>query len=239
MHRFLKDEDDWLFKSICTQATGIDVNKNQSLLNNSENQSVGNVSKQHCHVLNDGNDEIFKNFPLDEILFRQTESSSHLSSTKPQIKANAKKLSNYVQDRITYVRKNNPIAQTYLEDMFFNFEAWPFYMAELFVGKNIADFSYSVRNKICLFFWGNGGTYEIMYALNMFFGPRASLKKPEEQYQFENSCRKARDLFKTYSEQCHNPKSVWFILIIKLDITVGAKNITQLIPTRDGFSTYI
>lgn len=110
-----------------------------------------------------------------------------------------------VRMRINSVRNNCPIARKYLENYFFGFEQWPPYMTELFVTNNISNYSYAMRNKICIFFWGNGAQFETMWVLSQYYAPRETLRTLYQQRKSEESCRKCKGLFKTYAEQKYNP----------------------------------
>lgn len=83
---------------------------------------------------------------------------------------------------------------------------WPPYMTELFVMYNIASYSYQNRNKICLFFWANGATYEVMSTLSEFFAPPERLLTGALRRDAQSSHRKCVDLFKTYKKERHNPR---------------------------------
>lgn len=90
-------------------------------------------------------------------------------------------------------------------DIFFPLQSWPTYMVEIFVLNNIAMYSYNNRNKICLFFWGNGAMIDQMFMLSSLFAPRIQQITREEQYQHESSKRKCIGLFSTYNENKNNP----------------------------------
>lgn len=98
------------------------------------------------------------------------------------------------------------MARSIAEDLFFGLEQWPGYMVDLFVLKHIGEYSYSDRNKICLFFWGNGAQIETMFTLSELLAPHAKLKSLEDTRQFEQSRRKCEGLFKTYSNERFNPQ---------------------------------
>lgn len=97
------------------------------------------------------------------------------------------------------------LAQSYLNEYFFNFEQWPSYMVELFILNNISMYTYSTRDKICLFFWGNGATIDVMMALSEFFAPPIKCSADEDRRQFESSSRKCEGLFATYRNARFNP----------------------------------
>lgn len=67
--------------------------------------------------------------------------------------------------------KSNSMANIYASELFFPLESWPTYMVELFVLNNVAMYSYAMRNKICLFFWGNGGTIDKLFTMSELFAP--------------------------------------------------------------------
>lgn len=106
---------------------------------------------------------------------------------------------------INRIMRENPAAKYYSENMFYKFELWPKYLRDLFVTHSIQNYTYSMRNKICIFFWGNGGTYEIMSTLSEYFAPRLSTNTYKERREYTSSHYKCQQLFKTYSEQLHNP----------------------------------
>lgn len=110
-----------------------------------------------------------------------------------------------VMNRLKELYRSNPTADLYAAEMFFPLTSWPDYMVELFVLSNIANYSYSTRNKICLFFWGNGGTLEILNTFSGIYAPKLELATQEQQRQYNESWRKCEGLFKTYTEQCLNP----------------------------------
>lgn len=62
-------------------------------------------------------------------------------------------------------------------------------------------YSYGMRNKICLFFWGNGATIGIMTTLSKFFAPPVNENDP----QYIQSLRKCHGLFATYRNERLNP----------------------------------
>lgn len=155
-------------------------------------------------ALNDGQDRLFINLP-EESNVPQPQIIAPGTSFRTPAETNNVNWSNEATARINIVHSQSPLARIYLEDSFYRFEQWPAYMVELFVLNSIQNYSYAMRNKICLFFWGNGATYEIMSKLSTFYAPKALLRTREEQYQFNASHRKCEDLFKTYREQLHNP----------------------------------
>lgn len=105
------------------------------------------------------------------------------------------------QDLIQQAYSRSPIARVYLEDHFYAFTMWPEYMVNLFVTKNIQNYSYSDRNKICLFFWGNGATFEVMETISHYFAPPPTMITAENV----SSRNKCRALFNTYTQQRLNP----------------------------------
>lgn len=108
-------------------------------------------------------------------------------------------------NQLNKVYRSNPRADLYAAELFFPLSSWPGFMVELFVLNNIAKYSYSMRNKICLFFWGNGGTLEKLNTLSEIYSPKLELKTQEQKRQYSESWRKCEGLFKTYSEQSLNP----------------------------------
>lgn len=99
----------------------------------------------------------------------------------------------------------NPNIDSIASDIFFPLNAWPSYMVEIFVITNIASYSYNQRNKICLFFWGNGSTIEQMFTLSEMYAPRIIQNTREDRHQYESSKRKCFGLFNTYNENKNNP----------------------------------
>lgn len=119
--------------------------------------------------------------------------------------SNANKWSSVVEERIKKTYDTKILARPYLQENFFAFENWPSYMVELFILNNIAMYSYSLRNKICLFFWGNGASIEIMITLSEFFAPPLKLVTSEQNRQYNESLRKCHGLFATYNKEKFNP----------------------------------
>lgn len=109
------------------------------------------------------------------------------------------------ETKIRRIIEGSPAAKYYSENFFYKFEMWPKYLKDMFVSNSIQKYTYAMRNKICLFFWGNGGTYEIMKGLSEYFSPQSSLKTYNERREYSSSHHKCQQLFKTYSEQLHNP----------------------------------
>lgn len=91
-------------------------------------------------------------------------------------------------------------------DIFYPLREWPSYLVELFVLNNVAMYTYSQRNKICLFFWGNGATIEQMFTLSRMYSPPVKQTTYEERYQYDSSKRKCIGLFNTYVENRTNPQ---------------------------------
>lgn len=141
--------------------------------------------------LNDNQDDYIVNVPED--LFLQVNS------------ANIAVPVHSAQDRIRSVLSRSVFGRTYLSEYFFTFDQWPEYMFDLFTSTNIQDYSYVNRNKICVFFWGNGGTFEIMSDLSHFFSPPPRATTAADRRQNESSRRKCMQLFSTYNDQRFNP----------------------------------
>lgn len=125
-----------------------------------------------------------------------------VKATNPNERA---KWSDVVEKHMKSVYRSNSLARSYAAEIFFPLEDWPAYMVELFVLNDIASYSYVTRNKICLFFWGNGSTIKNLFALSEMFAPKVPRKTHEQQKQFEESTRKCIGLFETYEEQKMNP----------------------------------
>lgn len=104
--------------------------------------------------------------------------------------------------RIKTICRTKVLAYPYLIDQFFSFEKWPNYMVELFVLNNVAMYTYTMRNKICLFFFGNGAKIDVMFTLSEFFAPPMTAI---QQRDYNQSYRKCIGLFRTYAEQRTNP----------------------------------
>lgn len=111
-----------------------------------------------------------------------------------------------VEVRILNIMSSNYLAKAYIDNMFYSFASWPTYMKEVFVLTHIMHYNYATRNKICLFFWGNGATCEIMFNLSFFFGPQINIRNYEDAKADERSRKKCVGLFKTYSKELHNPQ---------------------------------
>lgn len=112
--------------------------------------------------------------------------------------------SHAVKSHLNNIYHQNSLAREIASTMFFSLESWPSYMVELFVLNNIANYTYSMRNKICLFFWGNGGTVEDMFTLSELFAPKIA-NTYEQQRALNENQRKCIGLFQTYNEQRSNP----------------------------------
>lgn len=145
-------------------------------------------------ILNDGNDDIFNHVE------QPAHNNIHSDIQKKQLKWSYR-----ARERILYIREHYPAAQAFLDDFFYNFEFWPPYMVDLFVLNSIAMYSYSMRNKICLFFFGNGGNYDIFFKLSQYFAIKSSIDSYDKYRDYQRSRRKAEDLFKTYSREINNP----------------------------------
>lgn len=153
---------------------------------------------EYLCALNDGQDDLFINLP-------EVHNDQRLQIIASESPSRTPKWSHEVSARISIVNSASPLARAYLEDQFYTFEQWPSYMVELFILNGIHSYTYAMRNKICLFFWGNGGTSEIMFTLSSFYAPKVSFRTREEQHQCNESHRKCEGLFKTYKDQLHNP----------------------------------
>ena len=111
---------------------------------------------------------------------------------------------NTVDNIIESVLRRKTVARTYINTFFFNFSMWPIYIKEIFVRTHIINYSYTTRNKIYLFFWGNGATCDIMFCLSEFFGPKVHIKLLQQQKKLDTHQRKCLGLFRTYTEQKYN-----------------------------------
>lgn len=144
-------------------------------------------------LLNDGEDNIFANI-------------EHSSGSSRSIQINDEpRWTDAVKRSIETTYQNSPLAIRYLNEYFYAFEQWPTYIVELFVLNNISMYTYSTRNKICLFFWGNGATIDIMTTLSEFFAPPIKCSTDEEHRQYQESSRKCEGLFTTYRNERLNP----------------------------------
>lgn len=123
--------------------------------------------------------------------------SSRIDCQGPSVDSNVT-----VYDSIEKTYRCKTLARPYLQEYFFSFESWPTYILELFIKNNIAEYSYVTRNKICLFFYGNGASLEIMQTLSEFFAP--CIKECQIR-AFDESLRKCRGLFNTYIKERYNP----------------------------------
>lgn len=135
-------------------------------------------------LLHDGNDHLFVNI-------EQSNTASNLDS---------------IEYKIQNVIRRSSIAGAYLADSFYAFDLWPNYIKLLFVSNNIQNYNYVTRNKLCLFFWGNGASYEVMCNLSYFFAPKTSTKTYAEIKKNDLSHKKCLGLYKTYTEQQYNPQ---------------------------------
>lgn len=131
--------------------------------------------------------------------------SNTLETIKHPENQNEKSWSIAVKNQLKNAYSQNRRAEWWTAEMFFPLKSWPPYMVELFVLKNIAMFTYSDRNKICLFFWGNGATIETLFTVSKLYAPRLDLRTQEQQRQYSESTRKCEGLFKTYNENKFNP----------------------------------
>lgn len=198
----LNDGNDGLIESIPSQS-------------NSRQQSIAPERTDHMALLNDGNDDLFRSIPSQSnpsqqsILPEQFNHMALLNDGNDEYFNNVEWPNNHrsqsVDDKINSVLRCCITAKMYLVDSFYEFEHWPAYMKSLFVINNIQNYSYVMRNKICLFFWGNGATYEVMCNLCIFFSTKPTLKTERDRKKNECSHRKCRDLFRTYEQQKFNP----------------------------------
>lgn len=213
----LNDGEDELFLNISESNYLLNLNSvnfPQLVLNEEDLRSIDNdiTRFQTQQMLNDGYDYVF-----NQIHSQIQPAPVNTQYAGSYAATNRNRLPIDIQNRINYVQNRVPIARVYLENHFFKLELWPSYMIKLFIQNNIAQYSYIVRNKIYLFFWGNGGTYEIMLNISSFYAPRVVLRTREEIYQFNESCRKCLLLFDTYSAQLNNPnyaRSYYYYSII-------------------------
>lgn len=113
--------------------------------------------------------------------------------------------SDAVRRSIENTYQNSFLARSYLNEHFFAFEQWPPYMVELFILNNILMYTYSTRNKVCLFFWGNGATLDEMMTCSEFFAPPINRATDQERRQYLESSRKCEGLFQTYHNARFNP----------------------------------
>lgn len=166
-------------------------------------QSANNA--ELLKLLNDGEDYVFNKVDEKQELEKQKKNDQekpnvsdirHLEKT-----SNESKWSVAVKQRIQNVYNDKIFAKPYLEDQFYSFEKWPPYMVELFILNNISSYSYSLRNKICLFFFGNGAKFEVMFTLIAFFAPTDNISSSE----YKSSYQKCVGLFKTYESEKYNP----------------------------------
>lgn len=173
------EEDD-----ICIRAAeNFELN---NLLNDNEDAHILNVP-ENLLLLNDGNDDLFLEI-----------------ETNNNIPVRSVPISSALQ-RIQNVWSRSVIGRTYLNEYFFSFDQWPQYMFDLFTSNNIQNYSYRDRNKICIFFWGNGGEFQIMANLCQFFAPPPRLTTANDHRANESSRRKCVELFNTYNQQRFNP----------------------------------
>lgn len=115
---------------------------------------------------------------------------------------NRARWSYHVRCTIDRIRTENELARVYIENYFYQFEKWPYYITEIFVMKNIANWSYKDRNKICIFFFGNGGTLDIMTNISHFYSPTV-IRVMQKRYDIKY--KKCTDLFMTYQRNLYNP----------------------------------
>lgn len=115
-------------------------------------------SQMSFFYLDDGYDHLFLNV-------EQNNMPPRLITTV----SNSKSIHNNVQNRIEGVYSRSAFARIYLENHFYGFNMSSGYMVNLFISTNIQNYSYTARNRICLFFQGTGATYEIMVDIRSFF----------------------------------------------------------------------
>lgn len=166
----------------------------------------GAVIAEMAELLNDGQSQIFKEIPIENSTIQRPQLQQFFVNNQPPAESsNDLKWSAAVKASIEHTYATKSFAKTFLLDRFFAFENWPPYMVELFILNNVAMYSYSDRNKICLFFWGNGATLEDMFTLSEFFAPSTRHLNHEQKSKYNESKRKCIGLFKTYGEQKYNP----------------------------------
>lgn len=156
-------------------------------------------------LLHDGQDNVFENLDvLPEVPINANVEPNNANIE--QISANDEpRWSDAVRISIENAYQNSALGRSYLNEHFFCFEQWPSYMVELFILNNIAMYTYSARNKICLFFWGNGATLDVMMTLSELFAPPINRSTDADRRRFHESIRKCEGLFETYRNNCLNP----------------------------------
>lgn len=162
-------------------------------------------------LLNDGQDYLFTDIDI-EMRPHSVSSGAAWSSHVPSKKWHETKkpielkgCSDAAKNHLNQVFKSKTLARSIAENIFFSLEQWPGYMVDMFVLKHVGQYSYSDRNKICLFFYGNGAQIETMFTLSELLAPHARLLSYEDKQQHEQSRQKCEGLFQTYSKERFNP----------------------------------
>lgn len=174
------------------------VNEDLHLLSDEYENSLAQMVLEP--IISNQNNAFFFNDGYNDLLARMNLDTNR-SNTSPLYSMEQHWLPE-VRLRIEKVRRENQIARLYMENHFYIFEKWPAYITNIFVSKNIAEYNYRDRNKICLFFFGNGATFDLMTNLSEFFANRPKLN---QRQKYEIKYRKCEYLFRIYSTQRHNP----------------------------------
>lgn len=165
-------------------------NAEKKLLDDDYNEALATINltefSERVNAQNVNEDLATVLLPENNIQYQQKNTMNRFKWTK------------LVRNRIDLVGQKDFIAKNYLNNHFFCFELWPPYLVELFVRNCIADFSYVLRNKICIFFWGNGATFETMQVLSSYYSIQT---KKQDLRSYEKSCHKCVALFKMYTDK--------------------------------------
>lgn len=168
-------------------------------------QAAENIEKKIAiDDLNAGAGSSTTNGPEQEVIDPSFVNTFHTTKGKGN-ETEREKLSVEAKAQIQKALKSSSLANIYASELFFPLESWPAYMVEMFVLNNVAMYTYTMRNKICLFFWGNGATIDQLFSLSELFAPRVQMITHEQQQQFEGSRRKCEMLFETYNKEKMNP----------------------------------
>lgn len=190
----------------------------KELLKNSNEDLLCSSALETYELLNDGEDNLFKNIEegTNSAQSSNTDKKTKASSTSHEPSSTTwhvtKKLielkgcSEEAKKQVKKAFEKNSLAQNIVEDLFFNLDQWPSYMVDLFVTKHIGQYSYSDRNKICLFFWGNGARITTLFTFSELLAPRAKLTNTELTNQYNQSLKKCEGLFATYDKERFNPQ---------------------------------
>lgn len=190
----------------------------KKFLEDSNDHLLCNKGSETHELLNDGEDHLFKNIEegsnsntsLNINKNTRASSTSHVpSSTSWHITKKPLELkgcSEEAKKQVNKAFKENSLAQNIVEDLFFSLEQWPSYMVDLFVTKHVGQYSYSDRNKICLFFWGNGARITTLFTLSELLAPHAKLTNTDLTNQYNQSAKKCEGLFATYDKEKFNPQ---------------------------------